>query len=1046
MTGTRVPEPMGGFGIPSAVISLATLVPVPSGTPGTFDSNFTQAGPAPGTARAQDADSKLQPFLTNAQETDVVVEVTQAGGANREGCAVSYRKKSEADTEFRGWIPPTWITGWTAAAFTDAETFDMFQAAVIPSTQEVIVVAKTLSDGSPVSRLWSPSTRSWGAATDILAGSGIAAGNHAAVAVLPDSELILAMVGVRGTIFSSKDKGATWQLYSLEPLGVTLTLPATLKRDRMAVTPNGELVLFHATSTASENAQFASSDRGATWDEVETGTALGTGIDVTALPDGSIGVVFGGSFARLASPFDLASDAPTIPITSGAERAIWSDFDGVLYVMVREVATSRRLVLQRSKDSGTTWEDFAFNPWAQATAPAATAVGPENLQAIPVEGGAMLLHNWAGTGGLFNGSIGALQIGGWSNVLGGVASGGNLIIDRAAWGGDGVGSGATWVPIDLPENMGYTLTGTAPTLIAASLGELEFLTVAAQGSEEFVLATQANIVAMGELRVRLGGALTTNEVGFRLIASDGVNNSFVEINFDGTGFRVRDVVAGTDLATVAIDITSNDDLTDMVQVKAQIVGHTTLRVFFKRSNVNNWTSVTLTTSTLAFTGVLPNGRAVFGHRIASTSTSRWRQFHVVTGGIALLRIADTNLLIGKAPSGVPVPIVDIGQALGGTLYSFMGLESGPGTVGERYDIATFYKFGIDKIFADVEPSPDAGWRATDETEQILVWDLGRDTILGKSIFNLLMRVQQRLCEVAYAADGAGSFTVLDTFDSGAEFTGLGYVRSGDSVRPLPGFTTADRYLFEEEATGGHLVMVAAVPSTAREILECRAGHWLGTVRPELRVDIQGGEPAANDCTIVLPDGVLISHTAGIRARYVRLRFPAQPTPHGYIGAGLIIPMGTVQPMGQLHEWDWGSETSLNRDDRTSPYGTSRFRELGPPPTDWNDNHTSGLDQTNLRQSAADDINYQAPSADLAGLAALNDVWLLQRGIAQRLKSGEIACLSLPAIPDASGETLTDRSLWTYGRISGAVRADGVVGDEGVDELVRVLGFGVGEIR
>lgn len=1045
MAGARDNKAIGGLGIPNPALSYASLVPVPAGVPGLFESSFTEAGPSPGTARSVSALARLQPFIAAAQESDVLVEVLQAGGARREGCMVGYRTQTEADSEIRGWIPPTEIRGWTSAAYGTAATFDLFQCAVIPSSQEVICVAKRLADGVALSRLWSPTTKQWGAAVDIQAGSGIAAGNHAAVVVLPESELILAMVGTQGTLFSSADKGATWQLYSLQPLGVTLTLPAALKRDRMAVTPNGEIVLFHATATPSEVAQFASSDEGATWEEVETTTALGTGIDVAALPDSSIGVAYGGSFARLASPFDLASAAPTVSITSGAERALWSDFDGVLYVVGREVAAARNLVIQRSKDSGSTWENFTFKPWAQPDAPAATSVGPENLHVVPTSGGALLCHNWAGTGGTFDGSIGAMEIGGWSNVQGGVASGGDLVIGRAAWGGDGAGSGGAWVPIDLPVNMGWLTVGTPPALVAASVGELEQVTAAATGYDRTVLGTEANIVTVGEIRVRAGGNLAVTQIGYRVGLSDGATSSEVEINCDGTGFRVRDSIAATDLATVAIDLTSNDDETDYIQVRLAISGRTSLRVWYKRPSATNWIAVTLTTSTLDFTGLLLVGSIDWRHRTASTSTSRWRQFHFLTGAVALQRISGVNIQIGKGMGGAAYPIPDIGSA---SEWAYLGLQAGPGIVGQQYEIATFYQFGIQNLFPAIEPSPDTGWRALDETEQILVWDLGLDTLLGKSLFTALLRVEQRTCEVSYAADGAGAWTVLDTFDSGAEFTGLDWVRSGDSVRPKTTFGSpnADRYLFQGEAVGGHFVFSAG---KVRPIRECRAGGWgaSSTVIPELKCDdVDGTEAATGSGTIVMPDGILVSHTAGIRARFVRLRFPAQDTARGYIGAGTAIPMGYVQALGQLHGWDWGSETNLNSDEQSSAYGTTRFVQRGPPATDWSQNHAGGLDQTDLRQLAPPDLDYQAPTADLAGLAALNDVWLLLRGLIEDLKSGEIPCLSLPIIPDASGDTLTDRSIWTYGRITGGVRADGVVGEEGVDELVRVLDPTVSEIR
>ena len=157
-----------------------------------LNSDYTEKDPRPGTAVATDEDARLVPEISNAQDTDLEIRVTEAGLPGAEGAAVSYKKTSEDPDFERGWNQPNYFAGWVAQEWVGDFGFPTFIATscvTIPSTQEVVSVAMYSSVRR--SRVFDPETWTWGAFTSLPTNPFVS--DPVALCVLRGSERILAI-------------------------------------------------------------------------------------------------------------------------------------------------------------------------------------------------------------------------------------------------------------------------------------------------------------------------------------------------------------------------------------------------------------------------------------------------------------------------------------------------------------------------------------------------------------------------------------------------------------------------------------------------------------------------------------------------------------------------------------------------------------------------------------------------------------------------------------------------------------------------------------
>jgi hypothetical protein len=334
------------------------------------------------------------------------------------------------------------------------------------------------------------------------------------------------------------------------------------------------------------------------------------------------------------------------------------------------------------------------------------------------------------------------------------------------------------------------------------------------------------------------------------------------------------------------------------------------------------------------------------------------------------------------------------------------------------------------------PSPDVRWRATQEAAQeLLAWDLGAATELGQSMGLAVLGAGAR----TYQLQGymGGVWTTVVTLDLGADFAGLTYTRTGDTIRPNTASTAAAaRYVQAGELVGGFVIL----GSVARRIVANTAGRWAtgAAVPPTIRIEIEGAEPGSGTCTIVAPGGVAVAHaTAPSSAQLWRVRVAPQVTPGGVGGAGVVL-VGAVRPLGAAPDWGWSEDVAAAIQRARSPYGTPRTRKLGPARRRWAWSWGDGTSLTVLRGTT--EADYYARSGAIGGVHQDDAWWQLRAAVESH---GHLPVVALRRIPDGS---ISDPTLWCYGELASGLGARGMRGTEGADEWVRLENLAIEEIK
>jgi hypothetical protein len=299
-------------------------------------------------------------------------------------------------------------------------------------------------------------------------------------------------------------------------------------------------------------------------------------------------------------------------------------------------------------------------------------------------------------------------------------------------------------------------------------------------------------------------------------------------------------------------------------------------------------------------------------------------------------------------------------------------------------------------------------------------------------------------------DLSTGWTTAGTLDL-ALGTSLSATRQGRTVVPRSGTTTISRYIQEGELVGGYITIGSTGPVTvARRILANSGGYWSASSSVQqvvLTIEAVGGEDTTATIDIVHHSGVLVVYpTAALTRTKWRVRVAAsQVAPDDVYRAG-IVGLGRVVGLGADASWDWQHRLDLERTVTRDRSGTPMVQQRGQPRRTIELGWRDGLAMGEIRTLAADP-DYVAQSSGVP-IGTEEDPWPTLWGLLEHaLSSGEVPCVLLPQLPSTSGTTITDRTLYVYGRaMVDALGANGFVGTEGVDEYVRLDSLTVEEIR
>jgi hypothetical protein len=508
------------------------------------------------------------------------------------------------------------------------------------------------------------------------------------------------------------------------------------------------------------------------------------------------------------------------------------------------------------------------------------------------------------------------------------------------------------------------------------------------------------------------------------------------VRFSATGIRCYDEKAAAALGSDAtVDTTEDVQVLVLVSPDASVDSG----VWYRRAYETAWTEIwtgTLQNDTVTMTGT---SGCKWGHLNTGTATSRWiwvADSESSRVGQGLSHPAAVGRPIGQRP--IPLPreaargVTEYGT--GGTAY--LSVLSGPGALGETFTADAEHDYPVEACIPTVSPSPARKWRSTSTDEQVIAWDFD-DEVWGGDTFGLLI-LGANFYEAYLEYHDGGSWQTAVSFDNRLT---VEYLLDGYAIRPSGSTPDGDRYYQEGEFRGGYMLIPAGAGDASRPIVHNVAGWWApGTSGPEVRIQIEdadGSEDSSGTGAIVPPRGLAVGHPGQfIVARRWRVRIPAsQIVANPYYEAGVIYPVA-LRTLGAAPDWGWSHETVPNAETSRNRYGTTRTTKLGPPVTSWSFGWADGVDLSSLRVDTSADADYLGHANGYApgGTAAEDVPWLL-RGLLELTDSGAVPVVALATLPDDS--TVTDPTLFLYGRLTGSVRSDHMVGAEGEDEAVRV---------
>lgn len=1048
--GTKLDRTLRGFLLPDQRFTPASV--------STADSSYTEAGPRPcGVGTPDDPTSSLVVATSGDQDADLSVTVTQGGmPGTRAPVRVAYRYESETDDALRGWNSPNLALRFKAVDLLTA--FRTKLAAVTLPDQRLLLAASSVGSGS--------SLYTYDPVTDTVTAGlvGLDIGNPEAFCVLSTGRVLsitTATSALGAAMFYSDDAGTTWTKWAQDCLS-----PVTTVRGRLFHLPGGELV--YVACGLGTLTQYASSSLGSTWTTVET-WAHGGGYlaDACVTASGKVGAVVledTTGFPRwfsVGSPYLALSSAPIVEIDAVALDEAWvvADPAGSTYVYGRR-QTSDEIVVWRTDDDGASWVSMSYGVQHNASTTAFISLG----QAVHAGGAVWMFHS-TGTGvpgATWGTGANLLGLGGWSTLTSGQLPG-TATPDgessRYAWGAASANTAHLWFPsLGEPHNVGgWTAAGTgvdADDTLDATSGAFKIVT---SGTSRYQTAAVSPSGTSGVLivsgAVESGGSIASAVVGSALRLGDGTGNAReVRIHCTTTGFRVYDQIAGSTLANVTVNMTLPIQIATWMSWSANRT-----EVYYRRPWSPIWLHAYGTATSVLGSTVSATTWARWGNIASGTATSTWRLagFHDSLGAAGIVcsasPVAAGREIMGRGLSARPVPLYD--RATGGDLTTYLRAVDGPGRLGEVHSLPAGHDYPVENVFHQVQPSPRTTFRTiTDTVDTIIAWVPGDGvdvTSMTKSIGLFNANANFRTAYIEGQAGGGAWDTLvsLDNCTSGS--TGLTYLLTGNVMRCQGGWPS-DRYVQRNEHVGDFVILNGTY---ARRILRHTEGVWggidgsaIGTVakRAEFVLEgLDGTEPPAATFVLIKRSGVAVSHDIhGLYDRY-RIRIPAQVTPDGFFECGILLP-GAVQAVGQDYGWGHTAVYEPQAETNTSRDGVSRVRRLGPVTRTWSWSWVDGVDVTRLRGVAPtpDWVGSDATTTD--GMANAGDVPWLLAGILEELRSGEVPVVAIASIPDAAG-TVTDPTLFLYGRLVSSISVENVMGDEGVDELVRVNTVTIKEI-
>ncbi len=1039
-------------------------------------STYTQAGPEAGDPTpAAGQDSGVVLSASGDQTATVHVRCGSSGhpGDGTRSLGLHYRE--DVADQWRGWQSPIVSLGWEAVDWTTGAVYSTahFDAVTLSNGK---VVAAYLYDTGAITTIKVKIRATSGTWTKVSI-DGVASATTAyscpSLVLLPSGRLLCSWWSDDGTWLQvlthySDDDGATWAELREGCLDASVdatTYAVTRSRIRLLDGNISLMAEFEGAAAAHTVRQWVSYDLGSTYQYIEEiGDHTADATTITGpygfdLVSAGGKLVFVGLYRNTAGPtlytrpetrvIGSASQPLSTALirwlqadeyVAGTSMAMCSDESGIVYryiaaIPIGGLTTYGATLCSRSADYGETWEALGSSDWTNALA----VVGAfqdagtylTGLAATWHRGRVLLIHQWVAAPGDEDASMGCLYLGGYSTVT-------TPAMERYPTDNTVVGFPLTWLPMDLPGDVGWGATvGGTNTLTAGGLN----LTGEAYYTRTLTGTIAEGVIARIVVAATSGGSITADDVYVRIITADGVNDYDLRIRLSGTQIRFYDAHAGAALGTVTVTTTAGVEIL-VSSAGGDVVSWYRVRDF---SEDHEWTAgpggVLLTDA------VTPGATNAihWGQYTGSTATSTWWEVHACYDeytGMQLTTWATPTDLAARPLGGSPT-YVSSGLLLAAT--------SGPGTLGETWTCTPEYQYAVSRVSPYVDESPRRGWRSTaDNALTYIAFDLtsaNTETVLETDIVGLaLLDTNIETCTLqGYDAD-TSAWVDLVTLSAVAGGSSVRWLKRGNSVIPDTTAGNATPYLFRGDLDGGTFTDGTNYAHITTHT-EGRFGpNPAGSLVRRAVVDC-GALTAfgASGLTgkLIAPRMYGICKLRGATYRGYRIKIPAQHTADDYYAIGTAV-LGPVVVMGQRPSWgravelQQGDEITERRDRTRAVY------EAAPPArlieVAWPD----GVDMTDAYDDTTPDYIRGDADASAVAVASPCDWPHTLEGLVMQVRSD--ALVYLPSLL-TTGQTGTGyrREDAILGYLEGPIRRETVVGNESDTELVRVSTITLREI-
>lgn len=1027
MASTLIDASLRGFALPWFALSDITAKP-------------SQAGPRPGAYVPDDSFSKGLIEVSNAQGADLEVRSVQGGGYSFAEFAVRAQAQTLAK-EYAQWVAPNMLADYH---FIEDSPTTVSEAVpiVLPSTQQLVVIVKR---GSGIlSQQWqvypfNQATQEFDANFDLDPNAPNTVGLDADT--LPDGRLYFITAttanGEEGILAYTSEDGLSWQASSAVRRfggGFSPTDVAT------AQSLGNILAVFEETS--GDMRQYVSTSLAGSFELVGEFAAISEGesVSCTATRDGIFLVAYleNGTFkptvARLGSasePIDSAQKI-TLDAASYADIAICDTPSGV-YVYARLTGSSV-IDLFYSSDEGASFTKM--DRGAHSTVVSTRfmtkfkCVSYQGKIAFPF----VVDNNGVND---FDDGAGMLFYGGWQNIALGHAE---LTSSSDILGRGSVGSGGndvhTGLPLDVPHNVGWTQTTSGGTMVIAD-GKLRVTTVAQTNFETI------NPAGSGDATIHLW-KVTVSSGGFQ----DNDSCAWVfstltskwAVRYDTSGFKVVDVVAGSTLASVTLDMTKPR----IFKVFDRVIGSSTrvITLAFRAPGSREWTIV-LNEVSLDTSGVFVALEITFAHISSNTTSSIWEIWGYTRETAIEFRTSEFDTqgqfgLIGHTLRK-PTPLHrDFNNNDGKA--TFLRMAGGSFHHNETGQIERTFDYGIENIVPQEKPSILTKWRSTAKNEQIIEFD-------APDTSGLVSRLGNSWAPALYIA-GANFVVAFLEYFNGVSWVLIGlwspnigtgfvqYDRNGSTITPAAGTASLGAYIRHNQLNKG--TAIHSLSGTANRLSTHGAGVWSdvsGSLAPKVVLNIDGalgGDPASGSTLLFQDTGLMISfNTVPVYAEKWRVRIPTslnQFIQDDFYEAAIIMPCYFVA-IGQ--QWSNGYSVDATRSvEALRDRNNTEYREKrGDPGRVWTLPFADGYGAKILLNP--NDPDFMGPNGALA-LTARSDVFELLMGVLRETGGATPIVAVRNAQPDgiALSETIVGIDNTLYGYLDGPVGFDNVAGDDG----------------